>query len=168
MRKFLISITILIPISFFLSGCCNCDEKAESGTGTNTNNQIIGEGFINIEGAEAWIDLMPGGPAGFMFTGEATVAAWELPEFDSVLCKEAVVLIDGKEITGFPFIVEKNETKLQKPGKSSFISVRFSSKERNKPDGLMDAGKISIKLNIDYKGRILTGIIDGIEVKRTY
>ncbi|GAB1443303.1 hypothetical protein MASR2M39_21430 [Ignavibacteriales bacterium] len=168
MRKFLISITILIPISFFLSGCCNCDEKAESGTGTNTNNQIIGEGFINIEGAEAWIDLMPGGPAGFMFTGEATVAAWELPEFDSLICRDAVIIVDGKEITKFPFIIENSVDKSFKPGKSSHIPVRFNSKERNKPDGLMDAGKISIKLNIDYKGRILTGIIDGIEVKRTY
>ncbi|MBP9121867.1 MAG: hypothetical protein KBF60_01890, partial [Ignavibacteriaceae bacterium] len=68
----------------------------------------------------------------------------------------------------FPFIIEKNENKLQKPGKSSFVSVRFNSKERNKTAGLMEVGKISIKLNIEYKGKLLTGIIDGVEVKRTY
>jgi hypothetical protein len=168
MQKFLFSITILIPISLFLSGCCKCDEKAESGTGTSSNNQIIGEGFINIEVAEAWIDLMPGGPSGFMFTGEATVAAWELPEFDSLKCRDAVIIVDGKEITKFPFVIENSVDKSFKPGKSSHIPVRFNSKERNKPDGLMDVGKVSIKLTIEYKGKLLTGVIDGVEVKRTY
>jgi hypothetical protein len=168
MQKLLFFITSLFLAGFIFSGCCKCDESIESETGSNANNQVIGEGFINIEGAEAWIDLMPGGPAGFMFTGEATVAAWELPEFDSLICKDAIVLNDGKEIAKFPFIIEKNENKLQKPGKSSFVSVRFNSKERNKTAGLMEVGKISLKLNIEYKGKLLTGIIDGVEVKRTY
>lgn len=168
MRKFLFSIIILISGGLLLSGCCNCDENTESGTETNSNGQIIGEGFINIESAEAWIDLMPGGPAGFMFTGEATIAAWEQPEFDGLKCRDAVILIDGKEVTKFPFVIESNGDKLMKPGKSSNISVRFNSKERNKTDGLMNAGKISIKLTIEYKGKMLTGIIDGVEVKRTY
>jgi hypothetical protein len=168
MQKLLFSITTLFLAGFIFSGCCKCDESSDSGTGTSTNSQILGEGFINIGVAEAWIDLMPGGPAGFMFTGEATVAAWELPEFDSLICKDAVIIVDEKEIAKFPFIIENNENKLQKPGKSSFISVRFNSKERNKTDGLMDAGKISIKLYIEYKGKLLTGIIDGIEVKRTF
>ncbi|MBK7868194.1 MAG: hypothetical protein IPJ75_15100 [Ignavibacteriales bacterium] len=168
MHKMLFSITILLSVGLIFSGCCKCEESSESGTGSNVNNQIMGEGFINIEGTEAWIDLMPGGPAGFMFTGEATVAAWERPEFDSLKCRDAVILIDGKEVTKFPFVIENNGDKLQKPGKSSNISVRFNSKERNKSEGLMDAGKISIKLNIEYKGKMLTGIIDGVEVKRTY
>lgn len=168
MRKYLFSITILLAFGFLLGGCCKCDENTELETGTTTNNQVIGEGFINIEGAEAWIDLMPGGPAGFMFTGEATIATWERPEFENLKCKDAIILIDGKEVTKFPFVIENNGDKFLKPGKSSNISVRFNSKERNKTDGLMDAGKISIKLNIEYKGKMLTGIIDGVEVKRTY
>lgn len=168
MHKMLLSLTILLSVGLIFSGCCKCDESSVSGKGSDINSQILGEGFINIEGAEAWIDLMPGGPAGFMFTGEATIGAWERPDFDSLLCREAVILIDGKEITNFPFIVENNGDKFLKPGKSSNISVRFNSKERNKTEGLMDTGKISIKLNIEYKGKMLTGIIDGIEVKRTY
>lgn len=168
MKKILFSITILLSVGLIFSGCCKCDENSESGTGSNANNQIIGEGFINIEGAEAWIDLMPGGPAGFMFTGEATIAAWEQPEFDSLMCRDAVILIDGKEVKKLPFVLENNGDKFLKPGKTSNISVRFNSKERNKTDSLMDAGKISIKLKIEYKGKMLIGIIDGVEVKRTY
>ncbi len=168
MQKLLFSITTLFLAGFIFSGCCKCDESVESETGSYANNQVIGEGFINIEGAEAWIDLMPGGPAGFMFTGNATIASWERPEFDSLQCRDAVILIDGKEVTKFPFVLEDNGDKFLKPGKSSNISVRFNSKERNKTDGLINSGKISIKLNIEYKGKLLTGIIDGVEVKRTY
>jgi PBP1b-binding outer membrane lipoprotein LpoB len=168
MRLFLFSIIPLIAVTVIFSGCCNCEDGSNSVPDSTHTNEIIGEGFVNIEIAEAWIDLMPGGPAGFLFTGEATIAAWETPEFDSIKCKDAEIIVAEKVVAKFPFVIVQIENKLQKPGKSSNILVRFSSKERNKVDGLMDAGKISIKLNIEYKGKHFTGKSDGIEVKRTY
>lgn len=152
----------------FMAGCCNCEKESNSMENGKTVENAVTQGFLKIDRAEAWIDMMPGGPNGFLFTGDAMFAAWEKPEIDSIVCLNAIIYAEGKELKKFPFLILPEDDKLQKPGKSSFINFRFSSKERNSTSGLKDLKAIDLKLEIRYKGETYEGRIDGIEVKRTY
>lgn len=168
MKKAFFQFAIIPTIMLLFAGCCNCEKDGNSSTVNKTTENQVQQGFLKIDKTEAWIDMMPGGPNGFLFTGEAMFAAWERPEADSIICVNATIFSEEKEIAKFPFLILPDENKFQKPGKTSFINFRFSNKERNSTKGLTDLKAIDIKLEISYKGEIYIGKIEGVEVKRTY
>lgn len=156
-----------VALSLILAGCsCDC-QKGGDGSAQGNKEEVMQTGYLKIDKVDVWIDLMPGGPAGFLFAGEATLAASEKPEIDSIECVEAV-MTSGEIVRRYPFRVEIIADQYQKPGKSNFINFRFVSKERNSAEGLRDLAKASIELVIKYKGEIFRGTSETVEVKRTY
>lgn len=156
-----------VALSLILAGCsCDC-QKGGDGSAQGNKEEVMQTGYLKIDKVDVWIDLMPGGPAGFLFAGEATLAASEKPEIDSIECVEAVIT-SGEIVRRYPFRVEIIADQYQKPGKSNFINFRFVSKERNSAEGLRDLAKASIELVIKYKGEIFRGTSETVEVKRTY
>lgn len=156
-----------VAVSLILAGCsCDCQkEGGDSAQGNKENAMQIG--YLKIDKVDIWIDLMPGGPAGFLFAGEGTLAAFEKPQIESVECVEAIVT-SGEVMRKFPFRIELIEDQFQKPGKTNFINFRFVSRERNSAEGLRDLEKASIELVVKYKNETYRGTSETVEVKRTY
>lgn len=156
-----------VALSLILAGCsCDCQKEGEGSAQGNKENAMQ-IGFLKIDKVDIWIDLMPGGPAGFLFAGEGTLAAFEKPEYDSIQCVEAVVT-SGDVTRKFPFKIELIEDQFQKPGKTNFVNFRFVSRERNSAEGLRDLEKASIELVVKYKNETYRGTSETVEVKRTY
>lgn len=165
--KSLFALAGLVLLPLILAGCsCDCQKEGE-GSAQGNKEEVVQIGYLKIDKVDIWIDLMPGGPAGFLFAGEATLAASEKPEIDSVQCIEAV-MTSGEIVRKFPFRVEIVADQYQKPGKTNFINFRFVSKERNSAEGLRDLAKASIELVVKYKGETFRGTSETVEVKRTY
>lgn len=157
----------IVVVSLILAGCgCDCQKEGE-GSAQGNKEEVMQMGYLKIDKVDMWIDLMPGGPAGFLFAGEATLAAYEKPQIDSIECIEAV-MTSGETARGYPFRVELIADQYQKPGKTNFINLRFVSKERNSAEGLRDLAKASIELVLKYKGETFRGTSETVEVKRTY
>lgn len=156
-----------VALSLILAGCsCDCQKEGE-GSVQGNKEEAMQIGYLKIDKVDIWIDLMPGGPAGFLFAGDGTLAAFEKPEFDSIQCVEAIIT-SGDVVRKFPFRIELIEDQFQKPGKTNFINFRFSSRERNSAEGLHDLEKASIELVIKYKNETYRGTSETVEVKRTY
>ena len=160
-------LVILVFGVLILSGCsCDCQKEGEGSAQGNKENAMQ-IGYLKIDKVDIWVDLMPGGPAGFLFAGEATLAANEKPQIESVVCIEAVVT-SGDIVRKFPFRIELIEDQFQKPAKTNFINFRFASRERTSAEGLRDLEKASIELVLKYKDETFRGTSETVEVKRTY
>jgi hypothetical protein len=168
MNQFRISLLVIIAVSLFIGGCCT-SEKGITQEGSKTVDIKSNDSTVVIKNVEAWVDLMPGGPAGFMFAGEALITLGKNVGFNDLKCQEAIIYENNKEIKRFPFRIEQIENKSYKPGKSDYFLVRFSSRERNSAEGLVKNNyKITIEIVFRYEDKEISGISEPIEIKRTY
>lgn len=168
----------------------NINNGNDSGSGGNTVPQV---GYLMVNEVQIWIDLMPGGPSGFLFAGSATFAPSEKPELKDIIPLQAIIT-SGSIVRKFPFKI-LNEEDLgqgnggqnpggtgqsqggggqnpgdtgQKPARGNLIAFSFASAERNNTEGLIDIQKASIELMVKYKGEIYKGSSQIVEVKRTH
>ena len=143
----------ILPILFVLAtNSCSTSDLDK--------NQLNSQ--IKILEAQAWLNLMPGGPGSFHIVGKYSISS-ELNQ-ELIQLKEIIILSNEKQIYKITPKTETNHTISEKEDEYSF----YSDSQLKIAEEIKDKNEITAIFVFTYRDEIIEKTISQIELTRAY